>query len=95
MWVVIACAVGAGVGSQVTNRMRLEEIARLTQERDNSVTRERELKAQLEEALASRAALAEEAQRLQENLSERLKRLEQLANQLVSEDKLRQEGRGE
>jgi uncharacterized protein HemX len=93
--VVVACAIGGAAGYYLADRGRATEIAQLAQERDRSLVRERELKAQLEDALAARAALAEEAQRLQENLSQRLKRLEEIANQLASEEKQRQEGRGE
>jgi tRNA A37 N6-isopentenylltransferase MiaA len=92
---VSACAIGGVAGYYTADRIRATEIAHLTQERDNSLVRERELKRQLEDALAARAALAAEAQRLQENLSQRLKRLEEIANQLASEEKQRQEGRGE
>jgi hypothetical protein len=45
--------------------------------------RERELRAQLQEALAARAALAQEAQHLQEDLLERLRRLEETAAKLA------------
>jgi hypothetical protein len=93
--VVLACVIGGVGGYYAANRVRAEEVARLAQERDGSLVRERELKAELEDALAARAALAQEAQQLQDNLSERLKRLEDIANQLTSEDQLRREGRGE
>ena len=97
---VVLCMLAAGAiggvgGYYVADRLRVEEIDRLTQERDGSFMRERELKSQLADALAARAALAQEARQLQENLSERLKRMEDVANQLTSEDKQRQEGRGE
>jgi hypothetical protein len=95
VWILTACLVGSVGGYYVADHLRAEEIARLTQDRDSSFIREHELKAQLTDALAARAALAHEAQQLQENLSERLKRLEDVANQLTSEDKQRQEGRGE
>jgi hypothetical protein len=63
------------------------EIAVLTQERDNALIREGELRAQLEEALAARAALTQETQRLQQDLSERLRRLEEAAVKLVPRGK--------
>jgi septal ring factor EnvC (AmiA/AmiB activator) len=93
--VVSACVIGCVVGYYTADRIRAAEIAQLTQERDDSLVRERELQRQLEDAIAARAALAAEAHRLQENLSQRLKRLEEIANQLASEEKQRQEGRGE
>jgi hypothetical protein len=92
--VVVGALTGAA-GYYVADRSRAAEIVRLTQERDNGFIRERELQGQLEDALAARAELAQETQRLQENLSERLKRLEAIADQLASEEKSRQEGRGE
>lgn len=95
LWMLAACLVGSIGGYYVADHQGAEEIAHLTQERDSSLIREHELKAQLTDALAARAALAQEAQQLQENLSERLKRLEDVANRLTSEDKQRQEGRGE
>jgi len=81
--VIVACAAGGLVGYGVANRVNGQEIARLQQERDNGLIRERELHAQLEETLAARAALAQEAQRLQEDLQERLRRLEEAAAKLV------------
>jgi hypothetical protein len=78
-----AFALGAAVGYSVTNRLRTQEIVRLRQERDNGLVRERELRAQLEEALAARAALAQEAKHLQEDLMERLRRLEDAASRLA------------
>lgn len=92
---VFVCAVAGAVGYYIADRSRTGELVRVTKERDNGFIREHELRAQLEEALAARAALAQEAQRLQDNLSERLKRLEAIADQLASEEKLRQEGKGE
>jgi hypothetical protein len=81
--VIVACTVGGLVGYEVANRANGQEIARLRRERDNGLIRERELRAQLEEAVAARAALAHEAQRLQEDLQERLRRLEEAAAKLV------------
>ena len=81
--VIVACAAGGLVGYGVANRVNSQGIARLQQERDNGLIRERELHAQLEETLAARAALAQEAQRLQEDLQERLRRLEEAAAKLV------------
>jgi hypothetical protein len=93
--IVTAGAIGGVGGYYVADRARTEEVSRLTQERERSFVREQELKAQVEEALTARAALAQEAQQLQENLSERLKRLEDIASRFTSEDQLRQEGKGE
>ncbi|MBI3303687.1 MAG: hypothetical protein HYZ72_16605 [Deltaproteobacteria bacterium] len=81
--VFIACALGGAVGYSVANKARNEEIARLRQERDSGLVREHELRAQLQEALAARAALAQEAQRLQQDLMERLHRLEETAAKLA------------
>jgi hypothetical protein len=92
---VLVSVVAGAVGYSIADRSRTVELVRMTAERDNGFIRERELRAQLEEALAARAALAEEAQQLQANLSERIQRLEVIADQLASEEKLRQEGKGE
>jgi hypothetical protein len=92
---VFVSAVAGAVGYAIADRSRTAELVRMTAERDNGFIRERELQAQLEEALAARAALAQEAQQLQANLSERIQRLEAIADQLASEEKLRQEGKGE
>ena len=81
--VVIACAVGGAVGYGLANRTSSQEIARLQQERDHGLAREGELRAQLQEVLATRAALAQEVQHLQEDLTERLRRLEEAAAQLT------------
>ena len=81
--VLVACAAGAVVGYSLANRTNSQEIARLQQERDNGLVRERELRAQLQEALAARAVLAQEAQHLQEDLLERLRRLEEAAAKLA------------
>jgi hypothetical protein len=86
MWGVLLCVIIAVVagglgGDYLAVRRCNEETARLTQERDLSLLRERELRGQLEEALAARAALAQEVQQLQLNLSERLKRLEEIVVQ--------------
>lgn len=93
--IAIAGVIGGAGGYYVADRARAEEIARLAQERDHGLVRERELKAELEDALATRAALMQETQQLEASLSDRLKRLEEIANQLTSEDQLRREGRGE
>jgi hypothetical protein len=92
---ILASAVAGAAGYFIADRSRTEDLVRLTEERDTGFIRERELRAQLEEALAAHAALAQEAQRLQENLSERIQRLEAIADQLASEEKLRQEDKGE
>lgn len=81
----VACALGGVVGYGVAYKARTEEILRLRQERDSGLVRERELHAQLQDALAARAALAQETQRLQEDLTERLRRLEEAAAKLTSQ----------
>ncbi len=81
--VLLACAVGGVAGYELANKVNSQEIVRLQQERDNGLIRERELRAQLQEVLAARAALTQEAQRLQEDLQERLRRLEEAAAKLV------------
>lgn len=85
--VMVACVAGGLVGYGIANRVSGQGIARLQHERDNGLIRERELRAQLEEALAARAALAQETQRLQEDLQERLRRLEEAAAKLVPRPK--------
>jgi len=81
--VLIACALGGIAGYELANRVNKQEIARLQQERDQGLIRERELRAQLEETLAAHAALAQEAKHLQEDLQERLRRLEEAAAKLA------------
>lgn len=92
---IIAGPLSGAAGYYIANRGCVEEIARLTQERDHGFVRERELRGQFEAALAERAAFAQEAQRLQEDLSERLKRLETIADQLAPEGNRHQEHREE
>ena len=84
MWGVLLCLIIVGVlgglgGDYLAVRRCNEETARLTHERDLSLLRERELRGQVEEAFAARAVLSQEVQQLQLNLSERLKRLEEIA----------------
>lgn len=81
--VVVACAIGGATGYSVANKIKNEEIVRLQQERDGGLIREQELRAQLQEALTARAALAQESQHLQEDLTERLRRLEEVAAKLI------------
>ncbi|MBI3797089.1 MAG: hypothetical protein HY268_08990 [Deltaproteobacteria bacterium] len=83
MSIIVACAVGGGVGYSLANKANSQEIAHLQHERDTGLVRERELRAQLQEALTARAALAQEAQRLQDDLLERLRRLEETAAKLA------------
>jgi len=82
LWVlccVVIAGLLSGLGSHyVVTRQCNEKIARLMREQDLGLIRERELRVQLEEALTARATLAREAQQLQANLSERLKRLEEI-----------------
>src|SRR5919108_5998922 len=84
--VVAACVLGGIVGYSIANKARTQEIVRLRQEYNSGLARERELRAQLQEALAARAALAQEAQHLQEDLMERLRRLEEAAAKLAPPD---------
>ena len=89
--VVIAGAIG-GLGSHyLATRRCNEETARLVRERDLGAIREQELRAQLEDALTARATLAQEARQLQANLSERLKRLEEIVRRSESRGKRIQE----
>ena len=81
--IVVAGAIGGGIGYGLANKASSQVITQLQQERDGGLVRERELRAQLQEALAARAALAQEAQHLQEDLLERLRRLEETAAKLA------------
>ena len=90
--VVIAGCVGGFIGYTVATRASHETIARVQQERDLALVREHELRSQLQEALTARAALEAESQRLQTNLTERLRRLEELAGQLARQDLTQQTG---
>jgi uncharacterized protein HemX len=81
--VVIAFTVGGAIGYSVATRTKAEEVARLRHEHELGLERERELRTQLEEALAARTALVQETQRLQEDLTERLRRLEEAAAKLA------------
>lgn len=80
--VVFAFVAGGIVGYSLANKTSAQEITRLQQAYSRGVLREHELQAQLQESLAARAALAQETQRLQENLAERLRRLEETAARL-------------
>jgi hypothetical protein len=80
---LVACALGGVAGYSIANRASAQEILQLRQERDRGLVRERELRAQLQEALAARAALDQEVQRLQKDLLERLRRLEDTASKLA------------
>jgi len=82
--VIVAAALGGVVGYRIADRAKTQEITRLQREYDLSVVRERELRAQVQDALAARAVLAEESQRLQADLMERLRRLEDAAARLAS-----------
>jgi predicted nucleic acid-binding Zn-ribbon protein len=80
---MFSLAAGGVVGYAIAQRTATREIARLRQEYQRGLARERELRAQLHDALAQRAALAQESQRLQEQVAERLRRLEEAAAQLT------------
>lgn len=81
--VIIAGALSGVVGYGMANRAKTQEITQLQQERDRAFIRERELRAQVQEALAARAVLTQETQRLQKELLERLRRLEEAAAKLT------------
>jgi hypothetical protein len=85
--IVLAFLVGGIVGYSLANRARGQEIVQLQHEYSRGLVRERELQAQLQEALEARAALAQETRRLQENLAERLRRLEEAAAKLAPAEK--------
>jgi septal ring factor EnvC (AmiA/AmiB activator) len=82
--VVMAGFLGGVVGYNVANRTSREEISRLQQTLDLTRIREHELQNQLQAAETERATLAAESQRLQTNLTERLRRLEEIAAQLAA-----------
>jgi len=82
--VVIAGFLGGFVGYSVATRTSREEISRLQQTLDLARVREHELQSQLQAAETERATLAAESQRLQANLTERLRRLEEIAAQLAA-----------
>jgi uncharacterized membrane protein len=85
----VLCAFTAGgiAGFSLAHRATSQDLARLQQDYNRGLIRERELRAQLEESLAARAALTQETQQLQENLSERLRRLEEATAKLTSPEK--------
>jgi hypothetical protein len=85
--IVLAFTAGGIAGYSLAHRARGQEIAQLQHEHSLGLVRERELRAQLQEALAARAALAQETRRLQENLAERLRRLEEAAAKLAPAEK--------
>ena len=82
--VVMAGFVGGFVGYSVANHTNREEISRIQHALDLARVREHELQNQLQAAETERAALAAESQRLQTNLTERLRRLEEIAAQLAA-----------
>lgn len=81
--VLCSFATGGVVGYAIAHRTATQELTRLQHEYQRGLVREQELRAQLQDALAQRAALAQESQRLQENVSERLRRLEETAAKLT------------
>lgn len=83
MNVIIATALGGAVGYGIANRAKTQEITQLRQEHDRTLIRERELRTQVQDALAARAALTQETQHLQKDLMERLRRLEEAAAKLT------------
>lgn len=80
--VVVACALGGFSGYTIAQRKSAQEFTKLRQEQQATLIREQELRTQLESALTARVALEHESQRLQTELSERLRRLEDLAAKL-------------
>lgn len=80
--VVIACVCGGFTGYSIARRESQQEIAMLRQQQQSASLREQEVRTQLEAALAARAALEQQAQHLQTELTERLQRLEDLAAKL-------------
>jgi flagellar motility protein MotE (MotC chaperone) len=81
--VVIAGALSGFAGYTIAHREGQQAIAALRQEHHAALLREQEVRAQLETALAARAALEQQSQHLQAELNERLRRLEELAAQLT------------
>ena len=82
--VVMAGFLGGLVGYSVATHTSREEISRLQQTLDLARVREHELQSQLQAVETERATLAAESQRLQTNLTERLRRLEEIAAQLAA-----------
>lgn len=82
--VVMVGFLGGFVGYSVANRANREEISQLQHALDLARVREHELQNQLQTAETERATLAAESQRLQTNLAERLRRLEEIAAQLAA-----------
>ena len=80
--VVIACACGGFAGYSIARRESQHELATLRQQQQVTLIREQEVRTQLEAALAARAALEQQSQHLQTELTERLQRLEDLAAKL-------------
>ena len=80
--VVIACAFGGFAGYSIARRESQHEIATLRQQQQVVLIREQEVQTQLEAALVARAALEQQSQHLQTELTERLQRLEDLATKL-------------
>lgn len=83
LWLVFSFAAGGIVGYAIAHRAVTRELTRLQHEYHRGLVREQELRTQLQEALAQRAALAQESQRLQANIAERLRRLEETAAKLT------------
>lgn len=81
--VTVVAALSGVAGYTLATTTKNQEIAALRQAQEKGLIRERELRAQLQEALAAHAALTQQTQRLQEDLQERLRRLEEATAQLV------------
>jgi predicted nucleic acid-binding Zn-ribbon protein len=76
-------ATGGVIGYAIAHRTATQELTQLQHEYHRGLVREQELRTQLQDALAQQAALAQESQRLQEHVSERLRRLEEAAAKLT------------
>ncbi len=73
---VITGVLGYGIAQTGSTQALERELARAKHEQGRYAIRDRELRAQLEDALAAQAALAREHQLLQADLAERVQRLE-------------------
>lgn len=80
---IIAATLSGAAGYTLATNTKNQEIAALRQAQEKGLIRERELRAQLQEALEAHATLAQQTQRLQTDLQERLRRLEDATAQLV------------
>jgi septal ring factor EnvC (AmiA/AmiB activator) len=82
--ILVASFLGGLCGYSIANNQSSHDIAQLQQERDRGLVRERELYAQLQEALAEHATLVAQTRHVQEDLQDRLRRLEDTAAALAT-----------